>query len=199
MALLFNLLYLGAIFLAAFFSVFLGTAYFWWLLPILQWVVVLSLLATTTIKHFQNRYYSWFAMLPVASNEVSMLMKAKYDPAEIKPMLEKIAPFLDISELQEKTEFNSSLICAELLYHVIAEKKTSRADTFDIRLVDKPQQLLIILKEVGAPRDLSSFLKRESLSTQIISNLAPQAKYDYYNGVCVVAITIPKTLAPSKV
>lgn len=194
LSLLFNILYLGAIFLAAYVSTLYGAGYFWWLLPTLQTLVLLGLMVTTTIIHWKSRYYSWFALMPTIPNEVSMMLTANYDSSEIKPMLEKISKFLTIAELPKEIEFHSNLICEELLYHIIAEQKAIHKGEFEMRLTDKADELIIIVKEIGKPRDLIGFSDGQTLSSNIIAVLAPKAKYDYYNGVCVVSITFDKTM-----
>lgn len=194
LSLLFNILYLGAIFLAAYVSTMCGIGYFWWLLPIFQTLILIALMVTTTIIHLRNRYYSWFALMPTMPDEVSMMLTASYDTSEIKSMLDNISKFLTIAELPKETEFHANLICEELLYHIIAEQKSIHKGEFEMRLTDKADELIIIVKEIGMPRDLLGFSDGKSLSSNIITALAPKAKYDYYNGVCVVSITFDKTM-----
>lgn len=190
LSLCFDVLYLGAILIAAFVSTLCGPGYFWWLLPILQTAVLAALMITTTVIHLRHRHYSWLALMPVIPDDVSMMLTARYDYGEIKPMMENISKFLSIAELPEDMEFNARLICEELLYHVIAEKDRLPGGEFEMRLIDRPEELIIIVKEIGGPGDLSGFWGSTTLSTKIISALAPRAKYDYYNGVCVVSISM---------
>ncbi|MCQ2264480.1 MAG: hypothetical protein MJZ46_00320 [Bacteroidales bacterium] len=193
LALIVNLLSLVSIFIAAFASVALGTKYFWWMLPTLQMIVLVFLMATTIIMHIKNRYYSWFALVPTMPDGVSMLLTAKYDPKEIDPMLKTVSKFLAIAELPENVERDVRLICEELVYHVIAEKNANPDITFELRLSDKPDKLIVFVKEIGNLKNLNDFLNAETLSTKMISTTVPEAKYDYFNGVCVISICIGKT------
>ncbi len=193
LALIVNLLSLVSIFIAAFASVALGTNCFWWMLPTLQMIILVILMATTIIMHIKNRYYSWFALIPTMPDGVSMLLTAKYDPKEIDPMLKTVSKFLAIAELTENVERDTQLICEELLYHVIAEKNADPDITFELRLSDKPDKLIVFVKEIGNPKNLNDFLNAETLSTKMVSTMVPEAKYDYFNGVCVLSICISKT------
>ena len=143
--------------------------------------------------HIKNRYYSWFALVPTMPDGVSMLLTAKYDPKEIDPMLKTVSKFLAIAELPENVERDARLICEELVYHVIAEKNANPDITFELRLSDKPDKLIVFVKEIGNPKNLNDFLNAETLSTKMISTTVPEAKYDYFNGVCVISICIGKT------
>lgn len=73
------------------------------------------------------------------------------------------------------------------------EAKRNHDDiSFEMRLLDKPDSLIVIVKKVGARREWNYYYTEDSLNTVLLRGFVPNLSYEYYNGVSITTINFMK-------
>lgn len=196
-ATLFNVLSAVAIMLSAVVGSLDGAAPFWYLLPVSETLILLALFVVTYFIHRRDDYYSTFALMPRLPNDVSMQLEPKYDKSNIGDILQGIRMFVDLADLDERQGFSARVCCEGLIDDIVGTKRNQPGESFEMRLIDKPDRITIITKEAGASREWNYYDADDSMNTRLLKGFSTTLSYNYYNGVSVTTINLRKDAAPT--
>lgn len=196
-ATLFNVLTTVAIMLCAVAGSLGGSDNFWFLLPVTETLILLALFAVTFFIHRRNDCYSAFALMPLFPNDVSMLLEPKYDNSNIGDTLRGIRMFVELADLDERQSFSARVCCEGLVDDIVGSEENQPGESFEMRLIDKPDRIIVITKELGARRGWNYFDTDDSMNTRLLRGFSTTLSYGYYNGVSVTTMSLSKDARPT--
>jgi len=162
----------------------------WYLLPCSTWVMLLILLVMAYVVHRKNPLYAWPTLESTVPSNPAVTFSLPYTAKGVQNFLIEIRPFIESCELEDGIAVDVAL--EELLYETV-ESNTDRKEkeTFDVRIVDKGDVFMIVLKSKGPLRNpIYKYTDNElldiddnNLRRAILSRVCKNINHKYMNGI----------------
>ena len=181
-----NMGYIGIIVLMAIYTPEL----LWYILPISAWLVLLVMVGMAYVVHRKNRLYSWPTLENTVPSNPAVTFSVPYTTKAVQDFLTKVRLFIDVCEMNDGMTVEMAL--EELLYEIVETNPDRKPDeTFDVRIMDKADVLVIIVKSKGPLRNpIFKYADSEVLNLNennmrcaILSRVCKHINHKHMNGI----------------
>jgi putative MATE family efflux protein len=162
----------------------------WYILPLTAWLLLMVMMAMAYVVHHKNHLYAWPTLENTVPSNPSITYSVHYNPDDVHALLTKVRPFIDLCELNDGIAVDMAL--EELLYEVVDSNPNRNAtDTFDVRIIDKTNNFIIVVKSKGPLRnpiykyvdDDIMEMDESNLRCAVLSRVCKNINHKYMNGI----------------
>lgn len=167
----------------------------WHAVPAGVWAMFLLMVLCSFAISRKKKDLHGFTLISKYPNDPSISFSVNYNRTSVQAALQKIHAFLDICELDHSLYYKVDSCLDELTGNLIAmTENTGKQGSFDLRVVDTGNKLLITMKDDGKP--YNPILKYDAtngsnpddanLALVILNAFCHDLNYKYMNGInCV--------------
>lgn len=162
----------------------------WYILPIIAWLLLLVMVAMAYVVHRKNALYSWPTLENTVPSNPAVTFSVPYTAKGVEGFLTKIRPFVEACELPDGMAVDMAL--EELLYEIVETNTDRKQDeTFDVRIIDKEDAFMVVVKSKGPLRnpiykytdDELLNIDDSNLRRAILSRVCKIINHKYMNGI----------------
>ena len=179
-------------------------ALIWYILPFTAWLVLLVTVAMAYVVHRKTPIYSWPTLQNLLPSSPYVSFSVPYTEDGVREFLEKANPFIELCELQDGVP--ATIALEELAYDIIeANPNRHPNETFDVRILDKEDVFIVILKSKGKPYNpIYKYEDEDIINIQdadmrraILSRVCQDINYKYMNGINCLYLNYRRSPVPS--
>lgn len=162
----------------------------WYILPASSWLVLLVMAVMAYVVHRRNPLLSWPTLQSTVPSDPAVTFSVPYTAEGVQQFLANVQPFVGACELEDGMAVEIAL---EELLNEIVESNTERkeSDTFDVRIIDKENEFMVVLKSKGPLRNpIYKYTDSEledidvsNLRRAILTRLCKNINHKYMNGI----------------
>jgi hypothetical protein len=179
-------------------------ALIWYILPFTAWLVLLVTVAMAYVVHRKTPIYSWPTLQNLLPSSPYVSFSVPYTEDGVREFLKKANPFIELCELKDGVP--ATIALEELAYDIIeANPNRQPNETFDVRILDKEDVFIIILKSKGKPYNpIYKYEDEDIINIQdadmrraILSRVCQDINYKYMNGINCLYLNYRRSPVPS--
>jgi putative MATE family efflux protein len=162
----------------------------WYILPITAWILLLVMVAMAYVVHRKNALYSWPTLENTVPSNPAVTFSVPYTVKGVEEFLTQARPFVEACELPDGMAVDMAL--EELLYEIVETNTDRKQDeTFDVRIIDKEDAFMVVVKSKGPLRnpiykytdDELLNIDDSNLRRAILSRVCKIINHKYMNGI----------------
>ena len=176
----------------------------WYIMPFTAWLILLVTVAMAYVVHRKTPIYSWPTLQNMLPTAPYMSFSVPYTEAGVNEFLDKANPFIELCELKDGVP--ATIALEELAYEMVdANPNRHPNETFDVRVIDKEDVFIVILKSKGKPYNPIYKYENEDVMNiedadmrrAVLSRVCQDINYKYMNGINCVYLNYRRSLPPS--
>lgn len=162
----------------------------WYVMPVLAWLCLLLILVASWIIHRQNVLLKWPTLQSAIPQNPSSSFSIPYTTKGAQDFIKKVQPFIEACELNEGILVSVAL--EELVYDIVDNNPNRDSNEFfDVRIIDKEEHFMIVLKSKGKPYNpLYKYesknieeVEEDNLRKMLLNAACKSINHKYINGI----------------
>ncbi len=176
----------------------------WYILPVTAWLLLLVMVAMAYVVHRKNPLFAWPTLENTVPSNPAVTFSVPYTKEGVEAFLTQVHPFVEACELPDG--FAVDIALEELLYEIVETHEplsSKEKETFDVRIIDKEKELMVVVKSKGPLRNpIYKYTDEEladidenNLRRAILSRVCKNINHKYMNGINCIYLNYSRTVA----
>jgi len=173
----------------------------WIAFPIGMWTLLCFTLGIALFMSRREIGIHRIYLISALGNFDSYAVSVNYDFNEVNSKLKDLLFYIDLFEIGKERTAKVRLILEEIMLHQFnMGKKERKQGTFDVSVIDQPERITIIVKDVGKAYNpllsyqpgLSEDVDEEQFGMILVRGICDKVNYKYTNGLNCLYLNIKK-------